>query len=114
MRIKIPDRARNMGIHVVAAKGSGKSRLIGRGILFQDFRDGIPTVVLDPKGQTIDNFLDRLMWLDLKEQQELTKRIVYVDMSGRSGYVHAFPLYYRLPGDSLRKVATRFLELVVQ
>jgi len=37
----LPDRSRSMGIHIMAGKGSGKSRLMGRGITWQDFLRGI-------------------------------------------------------------------------
>jgi hypothetical protein len=39
--------------------------------------------------------------------------VLYVDMSGKGGYVMPFPLYYRLsPDDSLFDVSQRFLEVV--
>ena len=43
-----------MGTHIVAGKGSGKSRLMGRIIAFLDFLQGVPTVIFDPHGGTIE------------------------------------------------------------
>ena len=87
----LPDEARNMGIHIVAGKGAGKSRLMGRVIAFQDFLRGTPSVIIDPLGTTIDNFLDKTMNLPQALQERLWPRVLYVDMSGHNGYVIAFP-----------------------
>lgn len=38
----LPDRSRNMGIHLMAGKGSGKSRLLGRVLAWLDFLRGVP------------------------------------------------------------------------
>jgi hypothetical protein len=103
---------RNMGIHIVAGKGSGKSRLMGRTIGYHDFLGKIPLIILDPHGTTIDNFLDKLTYLSADQQRRVVDRLLYVDVSGRSGYVPALPLYYRKPGDSLLQAAQRFLNVV--
>ena len=42
----IRDDVRNMGIHLVAGRGSGKSRVMGRIIAKQDILRGVPTVLL--------------------------------------------------------------------
>jgi predicted NACHT family NTPase len=49
-----------MGMYILGARGSGKSRLSGRVIAWQDYRAEIPLVIIDPLGGTIDNFLDKL------------------------------------------------------
>lgn len=108
----LPDRARSMGIRIMAGKGSGKSRLMGRGICWPDFVRGVPTVVIDPNGPTIDNFLDKLVRLPREYQRLLGRRIRYVDMAGTATHVVPFPLYYRLPGDRLYDVAQRYLEVI--
>jgi hypothetical protein len=56
----LPLSARAMGIYILGARGSGKSRLSARIIAWQDYRAEIPLVVIDPLGGTIDNFLDKL------------------------------------------------------
>src|SRR3954452_4064192 len=71
----LPDKARAMGIHVQAAKGSGKSRLMGRLLAFLDFIRGTPTIVFEPNGPTIDNFIDKLLWLPKEYQEQLWKRV---------------------------------------
>lgn len=108
----LPDNARSMGIHIQAGKGSGKSRLMGRVLAFLDFIRGVPTVILDPNGPTIDNFLDKLLWLPKEYQEKLWPRVIYVDMSGQSGRVVPFPLYYRLGQENLYTVSQRFLDVV--
>ena len=87
----VSDRARRMGIHLVAGKGSGKSRMMGRIIAWLDFIKGIPQLVLDPVGGTIDNFLDKMLRLPQVVQEELWPRVTYVDMSGRGGRVIPMP-----------------------
>lgn len=109
--VTIRDDARRMGTHLVGGKGSGKSRMMARLIAARDFLSGVPTIIFDPHGPTIDNFLDRLTYLPVDVQRKVTQRLLYADMSGKSGYVPGFPLYYRQKGDSLRTVARRFLEI---
>jgi hypothetical protein len=101
-----------MGIHLVSGKGSGKSRLLGRVLSWLDFVRGIPLVVLDPHGPTIDNFLDKLTRLPEDIQRQLWPRVLYVDMSGSSGSVIPFPLYYRLGQENLYTISQRYLDVV--
>src|SRR5437588_13109123 len=90
----LPDDARSMGIHIMAGKGSGKSRLMGRILCWLDFIRGVPLVILDPNGPSIDNFLDKITRLPADYQRQLWKRVLYVDMSGskagRTGHVVPF------------------------
>jgi hypothetical protein len=109
----LPDTARNMGIHLMAGRGSGKSRLMGRCIAWQDFIRGASVIIVDPVGVTISNFLDKVIRLPEKKQAKLFERIVYVDMSGRGERIHPFPLYYRLGDDeSCYEIAQRFLNVI--
>ena len=108
----LPDRSRNMGIHLMAGKGSGKSRLMGRVIAWLDFLRGVPVAILDPMGGTIDNFLDKLVGLPPPLQERLWKRVWYVDASGQNGYVIPMPLYYRLGNESLFAISQRYLDVV--
>lgn len=108
----LPDAARSMGIHIMAGKGSGKSRLMGRILCWLDFIRGVPLVILDPNGPSIDNFLDKLTRLPPAYQKQLWKRVIYVDMSGRGGHVVPFPLYYRLGTESLYEISQRYLDVV--
>src|SRR4051794_26981486 len=91
----LPDKSRNMGIHLMAGRGSGKSRLMGRGIGWNDFIRNIPLVILDPAGPTIDNLLDKILRSPHDQQEQLLSRVVYVDMSGKGTRLVPFPLYYR-------------------
>jgi hypothetical protein len=109
MMIDVP---RNMGVHFVAGKGAGKSTVLAKVIAYMDFMFGVPLLIIDPHGGTIDNFLDKLMYLPAPIQRELRDSIVYIDMSGKSGYVGQFPLWYQLPHDTPRDVAYRFLSII--
>lgn len=110
--IELPDRSRSMGIHLMAGKGSGKSRLMGRVIAFLDFLRGVPMVILDPVGPTIDNLLDKITRLPREHQESLWRRILYVDMSGQGERVVGWPLYYRLGDESLFTISQRYLDVV--
>ncbi len=110
----IPSEVRNMGVHICAGKGSGKSRLMGRCIAWHDFSCGLPVVIFDPYGQTIDNFLDKIRRLPTEHQPRGWRRVRYVDLSGSFGRIECFPLLYRAGNESLYKVASRYLELLAK
>lgn len=108
----LPDKSRNMGIHLMAGKGSGKSRLMGRVIAWSDFLRGVPVVIFDPHGPTIDNFLDKMTRLPQEVQERLWRRVFYVDMSGRSSRIFPFPLYYRLGHEGPFEISQRYLDVL--
>jgi hypothetical protein len=115
----LPASARVMGLYILASRGSGKSRLAGRVLAWQDFRAGIPQVIIDPLGGTIDNFLDKvfrfLQHVPISEHSKYWQRIHYVDMSGRDGMITPWPLYYKLGSErSLREVAERYLQVILK
>src|SRR5918998_5023423 len=118
-RQTIPRSARSMGIYVLAGRGTGKSRLLGRKIAMQDFLAGFPQVIFDPVGATIDNFLDAvtgfLQYIPSDERHLFWDRITYVDMSGKDGIVVPFPLYYRLGTErSLLENSRRYLQTIIK
>jgi len=100
-----------MPVFMGAGSGTGKSRLLGRLVGWQDLYRGNSQVILDPHGVTIDNLLDKLARLprDVPKEirERLWRRIRYVDMSGKSGYIVPFPLYYRLGNETLYTIAQR-------
>lgn len=104
--------SRNLGIHLVAGKGTGKSRFMGRLLSFADVTHGVPTVIIDPLGATINNLLDQIGTQPRSLQKKLWPRIRYIDMAGRGGYVVPTPLYYRMGTEGLYDVAARFTELI--
>jgi hypothetical protein len=111
--------ARSMGIYALAGRGTGKSRLLGRKIAPQDYFAGIPQVIFDPVGATIDNFLDKVTWFLYDHPQlkpdPVWERIVYVDMSGKGGAITPFPLYYQLGTErSLLEIAERYLQAIIK
>src|SRR5690242_20274697 len=79
----ISDEARRLGIHLMGGPGSGKSRLAGRLICFNDFLRGAPQVIIDPVGGTIDNFLDRFICLPHEWQEKLLPRIRYTGLAAQ-------------------------------
>lgn len=109
----LDDSVRSLGIHVQAARGSGKSRLLGRSVCWQDFVRGIPTIIIDPVGATIDNLLDKYTRQTLSIRRDLEPRLRYFDMSGRGHYAATFPLLYHLTlSDSHFDISQRFLEVL--
>jgi hypothetical protein len=113
----VPTSARARGILCLGAPGVGKSRQFGRLIAWNDFLLGHPQVVIDPIGATIDNFLDKVIrnlpYLEKADGETDTDRIIYVDMSGRDGFIMPFPLYYRLGTErSVWEVSERFLQVI--
>jgi hypothetical protein len=111
--------AQSMGIYLLAGRGTGKSRLLGRKIAIQDFFAGFPQVIFDPIGATIDNFLDKVLWF-LSDHPHLApdgvlERIIYVDMSGKDGVIVPFPLYYKLGTErSLLEISERYLQTIIK
>jgi len=111
--------SRSMGIYLLAGRGTGKSRLLGRKIAMQDYLAGFPQVIFDPVGASIDNFLDKvtrfLQSIPASERDLFWDRITYVDMSGKGGAITPFPLYYRLGTErSLLEIAERYLQTIIK
>src|SRR6266508_1081276 len=109
----LPDQDRVYGIHLVAAPGVGKSRLLGRYLAFSYFLRGVPTIVID-NGYTIDNFLHKVSLLPPSMRRQAWERIRYVDLAGGE-YVVPFPLYYRLGNqqrETNRVIAERFVKVI--
>lgn len=106
----LPDNARSMSMLLQASRGGGKSRFIGRIIAWLDAIRGIPVILIDPTGGSIDNFLDKLIRLPQPQRDALAQRIKYIDMSGRSGFTVGFPLYYRLGNESLYTISQRYID----
>src|SRR5689334_17339269 len=105
--LAIPRSVRDLGVHIAAARGHGKSQLIGSYFVPQDILQGIPTIVIDPIGETINYILSKIARLKSSLQEEIWPHITYIDLAGRSGYVSPFPLYYRLGNESLYEIAQR-------
>src|SRR5688572_25185120 len=78
-----PGRARTMHMLVAGPIGSGKSRLVGRGIIKQDLFNEWPIIAIDPSGQITNNVVDFISREDEETQAWLWPRIRYVDMHPR-------------------------------
>lgn len=107
--VQLQDAARLMGMWVLAGRGSGKSRFVGRRIIFDDYCRFVPTVCFDPIGGTIQNILDKFLTLPVHEAYGALERVRYVDMAGTATHVVPFPLLY--PAKSPYYAAQRFVEL---
>ncbi len=79
--------ARLMALYILAASRTGKSRLMGRGIVWSDYYYEIPQIVIDATGiGTIDNFLDKLItrmqqYMSKSQDKRVLRRIKYVNMA---------------------------------
>src|SRR4051794_33385066 len=76
-RFCLTNAARRMGLAVIATKGAGKSRYLGRLLAYDDFQRRIPLVIIDPLGGTIDNFLDKVARLPEGQRRQAWQRIRY-------------------------------------
>lgn len=109
-RTLLYDAVRNNGIHLQATRGSGKSTLEAI-IALADSARKHPVVLLEVQGGLVEQLLWRLRFLDPDTRKSIVDRIVYVDMSGKSGRITGWPLLYQLPGDTLYGSAMRFPDL---
>jgi hypothetical protein len=95
-------------------KGSGKSRFLGRQIAFQDLWRGIPQVIIDPAGGTLQNLLDCVMRAPPPHRRALLARLRYFDMSGKlTGRVCPLPLYYRFGSETWNDLSSRYIRAIL-
>ena len=100
--------AAKLGLALIAAPGTGKSRLLGRIFGYAAVKQRKPLVMIDPTGGSIDNLLDVIARLPLAWRQAIWPRLTYVDVGARD-YLVPPPLYYRLGAqDTLFEIANRF------
>jgi hypothetical protein len=115
----LPYDARIMGLYLLGASRSGKSRMLGRVILWQDFIAERGQLVCDPRGVTISNFLDKLVrflqHVPPDQHAKYWRRIRYLEISGKDGFITGLPLYYRLsPEESLAEISERYLQVIIR
>jgi hypothetical protein len=84
--LSLSPSARLMALYLLAASRSGKSRFLGRGLVWSDFFYEIPQIVIDATGiGTIDNFLDklitRLQYVLKSQDKGILRRIKYVNIA---------------------------------
>jgi hypothetical protein len=104
----LSDAAFKQGVHLLGGPGSGKSRMLGRLLAWQNLLRRKPQILLDPTGGVVDNLLDKLSRLPLAARKSLWPRIRYID-AGATDYLVPTPLYYRVGvGDTLFAMANRF------
>jgi hypothetical protein len=115
--LSLSPSGRLMGNYVLAASRTGKSRLLGRGIVWSDYYYEIPQIVIDATGiGTIDNFLDklitRLQYVLKSQDKRFLRRIKYVNMASPD-YIVPFPLLYQTGHErSLLHIAERYLNVI--
>jgi hypothetical protein len=117
----LPPEARIMGLYLLGASRAGKSRMIGRHLAWQDYMSDPPIgqVLFDGLGVSISNFLDKLIrvlqYVPSDQQERYWRRIRYVDVSGKEGFIPGLPLYYRLTSEeSLAAISDRFLHVTIR
>ena len=110
----LSDAARTMAMLLIAPRGAGKSRFLGRMLVWQDVNRGVPTVLIDPTGGAISNFLDQVLRQPRERQIELGRRIRYVDLAGRSGRVLPMPMLVRYGTETLWDRSQRFSDIVLR
>jgi hypothetical protein len=71
-------------MHVLGATGTGKSTLL-QNMILSDFRSGIGVMVVDPKGDLVNDVLDRL------DPEAVADRLVLIDAAEPAGHGF-FPL----------------------
>jgi hypothetical protein len=115
--LSLTPSARLMGLYLLAASRSGKSRMLGRGIVWSDYYFEIPQIVIDATGMgTIDNFLDklitRLQYVPKSADKRFLRRIKYVNMASPD-YIVPFPLLYTTGSErSLLHIAERYVNVI--
>lgn len=102
----------NKGLVVTGMSGSGKSMGIANMLAILLFKRKIPQVLIDPQGGLIDTFFNWLSRLPAYMQKQVLKRVLYVDISGRSGYPMAWPLLSAQFDESPGEIAQRIVELI--
>lgn len=109
---RLSDSALKNGVHIVAGPGAGKSRLMGRLIVWQHLLRHKPQVILDPTGGVVDNLLDKITRLPIEVRRQLWSQLVYVDV-GATDFIVPSPLYYKVSHqDTSFAVANRFPGLI--
>jgi hypothetical protein len=115
--LSLSPSARLMGLYLLAASRTGKSRLLGRGIVWSDYYFENPQIVIDATGTgTIDNFLDklitRLQYVPKAQDKRFLQLIKYVNMASPD-YIVPFPLLYQTGHErSLLHVAERYINVI--
>src|SRR5215217_7324597 len=117
--VVLPDQARTGGILLAAPTGWGKSRYLGA-LCYLDLLRGVGTVVLDAVGGTIDNLLNKLLYLPEAQQVALSEKVIYCNMAGhRVGdsaydtYVSSWPMLYKLDKkETLDVTSQRIVDLI--
>ena len=113
----LPDAALANGIRILATSGTGKTQL-GVWLLFTALLKRRPFIVFDPTKGLINGFLTWIQHycqssgLSGYQQEQFYNRIVYCDLSGRSGYVMPFSLFQRYGQEPLSAVADRVMNWV--
>jgi hypothetical protein len=115
--LSLSPSARLMALYLLAASRTGKSRFLGRGLVWSDYFFEIPSIVLDVTGiGTIDNFLDklitRLQYVPKSQDKRFLRRIRYVNMAS-ADYIVPFPLLYQTGHErSLLHIAERYINVI--
>lgn len=107
---------RSMNTVVIAGRGSGKSICVYKEMVWRDLLAGLAQFIFEPVSSS-DYLFDKLAraksTMSPAAYDHLKSRIYYLDFSGGYGYVPAWPLIYRWPGESHFAAAQKFIDTVV-
>jgi hypothetical protein len=98
-RLYLRDRDRRLGLHIIGAPGSGKSKFIEH-LIRQDIKAGRGLCFIDPHGQTYQDLLEWCCYLDLDRE------IIPINFSEPS-HIIPFNPFLRGPGDLSPQVDRR-------
>lgn len=108
----ISKSALKLGMYIIAGRGAGKSRFMGRILVWEQLIHGEPAVVLDPTGGITDTLFDKILRLPAEYQAQLWPRLVYID-AGAKASLFPSPLYYRLTAqDTFFEMANRLVSVL--
>ncbi len=108
----ISKSALKLGMYIIAGRGAGKSRFMGRILVWEQLIHGEPAVVLDPTGGITDTLFDKILRLPPAYQAQLWPRLVYID-AGAKDALFPSPLYYRLTAqDTFFEMANRLVSVL--
>lgn len=111
----LKETTRSMGLLIFGDKGAGKSFAVARDLCWRTFMAGIAQFIIDPTGAICDNFLQKLSEktenLPTEQQEAYKRRVWYVDMAVKDGYVVSWQFYTPLNDEPLYDTAQPLIEL---
>lgn len=111
----ILDRAAALGTGISGTRGVGKSQLLKVLTWLNFTHHGVPTILIDPVGATIDAVLAQIPRFHPDDQRRLWRRVRYVNLSPQE-FVVPLPLFYKtgVGRETPYAVAQRFPDCLIK